>query len=108
MGFIPSNAENIASVGGIFIIDGINDDGTPALDNPEANVCGSIDVSPKINIVKNIPILAVVPTFLMVVSMPDAEPLVSGGTDDITADVFGAVNIPMPAPNINNNTAISI
>ena len=107
IGLMPRSAPKIASVGG-SLENTEASCGAPALVTAEDNAPGSFDERLKISIVKKMPILAVVPTFLNVVSMPDAEPLLSGGTDDMTADVFGAVNMPIPAPKINNNIPISI
>ena len=48
--------------------------------------------------VKKIARLAVVAVFCIVALMPDAAPLVSGGTEFIMEAVFGAANIPPPSP----------
>ena len=81
----------MASVGGSFAIIPARLLPPPALITADDKVCGSVVVNPSMSIEKNIPILAVVPTFLRVDNIPEAEPLTSGGTDDMTAAVFGAL-----------------
>ena len=100
-GLYPRKAENRADVGGIFMKYGISS-GAFADASAVVNAPGNLVVRETRTMVKNIPILAVWPVFCKVALIPDATPLCWGATEFMTAVIFGAANIPIPAPIMNS------
>jgi len=72
--------------------------GTPCWRRPAVSVVGRLLASPAIISEKKIPIDSELPEFWNVDRIPEATPRCRAGTLLISADVFGAANMPRPTP----------
>jgi hypothetical protein len=73
IGLIPRNEPNMATVGGMLLTV-LSSDDAPALFRAEVIAEGRVVEMPAIRILKNMPILATYPVFLILFKVPEAEP----------------------------------
>src|SRR5580700_4262428 len=96
-GLYPRKAAKSAAVGGRPLKE-LASCGTPALVTAAVRAGARLAPSATNTIEKKTAVLAVIPVFWTVARIPDAAPLVSGGTEFIIATVLGLAKRPPPSP----------